>query len=79
MISQDAVDWHKQAAERDTTYLALGPVDDTETTDGPWSGGAAPSEPCGCCEINDFVPTDNPDEEPWCSNCDHSPEEHEGT
>lgn len=32
---------------------------------------------CGCCEIGDFAPTGSPDEEPWCGNCDHSPEEHE--
>jgi hypothetical protein len=34
-------------------------------------------EECGCCEINDFEPTDDPDNEPWCFNCNHSPEEHE--
>lgn len=32
---------------------------------------------CGCCEIGDFAPTGDPDLEPWCANCDHSPEEHE--
>lgn len=31
--------WHREAAERDEAYLALGPVDMTETNDGPWSGG----------------------------------------
>lgn len=40
MISQDTVDWHRLAAERDGAYLALGPVDDTETTEGPWSGAS---------------------------------------
>jgi hypothetical protein len=31
--------WHTEAAKRDEEYLAQGPVDMTETTDGPWSGG----------------------------------------
>lgn len=47
MISKDTVDWHKHAAERDEAYLALGPIDDTETTDGPWSSGAQASDESG--------------------------------
>lgn len=37
--------WHSEAAQRDEAYLAQGPADMAETTDGPWSGGAA--EPVG--------------------------------
>lgn len=36
---QAMLDWHDEARVRDEAYLALGPVDDTETRDGPWAGG----------------------------------------
>jgi len=29
--------WHTQARERDEAYLAEGPMDMTETSDGPWA------------------------------------------
>lgn len=32
--------WHTDAAQRDEEYLDQGPMDMTETTDGPWTGGA---------------------------------------
>jgi hypothetical protein len=31
--------WHAEARQRDEAYLALGPVDDTETHDSPWLDG----------------------------------------
>lgn len=33
--------WHTEARRRDEEYLAQGPIDMTETTDGPWSGSGA--------------------------------------
>jgi hypothetical protein len=35
--------WHREAAERDETYLDDGPADLTESMDGPWSGWAVES------------------------------------
>lgn len=37
--AQATADWHREAAVRDEEYLAMGPPDDTETTDGPWASG----------------------------------------
>lgn len=35
--TQARQDWHTEARQRDEAYLAQGPIDMTETTDGPWS------------------------------------------
>ncbi len=39
--------------------------------------GLVDGDECGCCELGEFEPTEHTGEEPWCSNCGHSPEEHE--
>jgi hypothetical protein len=35
-----------------------------------------PEDECGCCDLGEFEAGVNPDTEPWCMNCSHSPEEH---
>ena len=42
---QDVLDWHREARKRDEAYLAQGPMDMTETTDGPWAYEAIDPDP----------------------------------
>lgn len=42
--NQATLDWHTAARVRDETYLAQGPMDMTETVDGPWASEVDPAE-----------------------------------